>query len=137
MPFGIENLSSYVTWRRGDLTEWGFYRRVVEESGCWYMLDINNLYVSSMNHGFDPMEYLASVRWDRVLQVHLAGHLVRPDGLRHDTHDRPVCDEVWALYREAWRRGGPFPTLIEWDDRIPALDEVLAEAARAVQVRGG
>ena len=137
VPFGIENLSSYVTWRRGDLTEWGFYRRVVEESGCWYMLDINNLYVSSMNHGFDPMEYLASVRWDRVLQVHLAGHLVRPDGLRHDTHDRPVCDEVWALYREAWRRGGPFPTLIEWDDRIPALDEVLAEAARAVQVRGG
>lgn len=131
VPFGIENLSSYVRWGRDRMTEWDFLRAVVEASGTWYLLDVNNVYVSAQNHGFDPLAYLASVRWDRVLQVHLAGHLVRPDGLRHDTHDRAVDAEVWALYREAWRMGGPFPTLIEWDDRIPPLADVLAEVARA------
>jgi uncharacterized protein (UPF0276 family) len=135
VPFGIENLSSYVAWGRQPMTEWEFYRRVVDESDTWYMLDVNNVYVSSVNHGFDPRVYLASVRWDRVLQVHIAGHLVRPDGLRHDTHDRPICPEVWALYREAWAMGGPFPTLLEWDDYIPPLDEVLAELALARQAR--
>jgi len=65
----------------------------------------------------------------------MAGHLVRPDGLRHDTHDRPVCAEVWALYREAWALGGPFPTLLEWDDQVPPLPEVLAEVAKAASVR--
>lgn len=135
VPFGIENLSSYITWARDQLPEWEFYRQVVERSGCWYMLDINNIYVSSVNHGFDPHAYIASVRWDRVLQVHLAGHLVRPDGLRHDTHDRPICPEVWALYRDAWAMGGPFPTLIEWDDQIPPLSELLHELARAQAVR--
>lgn len=137
VPFGIENLSSYLAWGRSTMPEWEFYRRVVDESGTWTMLDINNVYVSSVNHGFDPRDYLASVRWDRVLQVHLAGHLVRPDGLRHDTHDRPVAPEVWALYREAWAMGGPFPTLLEWDEHIPPLADVLAEVARAREIRGG
>lgn len=135
VPFGIENLSSYVEWGRDRMPEWEFYRAVVDAADCWYMLDLNNIYVSSVNHGFDPMAYLASVRWDRVLQVHVAGHFVRPDGLRHDTHDRPVCAEVWALYREAWTLGGPFPTLLEWDDRVPPLSEVLAELAIAASVR--
>jgi uncharacterized protein (UPF0276 family) len=135
VPFGIENLSSYVAWGRDQMPEWEFYRQVVDASDCWYMLDLNNIYVSSVNHGFDPLAYLASVRWDRVLQVHMAGHLVRPDGLRHDTHDRPVCAEVWALYREAWALGGPFPTLLEWDDQVPPLPEVLAEVAKAASVR--
>jgi uncharacterized protein (UPF0276 family) len=135
VPFGIENLSSYVAWARDQMPEWEFYRAVVDEADCWYMLDLNNIFVSSVNHGFDPMTYLSSVRWERVLQVHVAGHLIRPDGLRHDTHDRPVCPEVWALYREAWRLGGPFPTLLEWDDRVPPLRDVLAELAIAASLR--
>lgn len=133
VPFGIENLSSYVGWKRDEMPQWEFYRRVVAESGTWYMLDVNNIWVSSVNHGFDPGAYLRSIRWDRVLQVHIAGHLVRPDGLRHDTHDRRVSAEVWTLYRDAWRLGGPFPTVLEWDDQIPTLDEILAEVALARQ----
>ncbi|WP_437315741.1 DUF692 domain-containing protein [Sorangium sp. So ce385] len=135
VPFGIENLSSYVAWERDTMPEWDFYRRVVEESGCWAMLDLNNIFVSSHNHGFDPREYLDGVPWSRVLQVHLAGHQVLPSGLRHDTHDRPVCDEVWSLYEEAWRRGGPFPTLLEWDAEIPPLPVALAELDKARRVR--
>ncbi|MEQ1504825.1 MAG: DUF692 domain-containing protein [Myxococcota bacterium] len=134
-PFGIENLSSYVSFHRDEMPEWEFYRRVVAESGCHYMLDVNNVYVSSVNHGFDPVQYLEAIDWDRVLQVHLAGHTRRPDGLLHDTHDHPVCDEVWALYRTAWKLGGPFPTLLEWDTRIPPLEEVVAAALRAREVR--
>ncbi len=135
VPLGLENLSSYLAWEGDRMPEWEFYRRVVEVSDTWYMLDVNNLYVSSVNHGFDPRAYLASVRWDRVLQVHVAGHAVRPDGLRHDTHDRGVAPEVWALYRDAWRMGGPFPTLLEWDDHIPPLDAVLAELDAARRAR--
>lgn len=136
VPLGIENLSSYLSWRRpGCLSEWEFYRQVVEQSGAWYMLDLNNIYVSSKNHHFDPQVYLRSVRWDRVLQVHLAGHLVRPDGLLHDTHDRAIVPEVWSLYRDAWRMGGPFPTLVEWDDQIPPLDTLLAVLHQARAVR--
>jgi hypothetical protein len=135
VPFGIENLSSYVTFRRDELSEWEFYRRVVAESGCYAMLDVNNVYVSSVNHGFDPVRYLESVDWDRVLQVHLAGHTRRADGLLHDTHDHPVCAEVWDLYRIAWRLGGPFPTLLEWDARVPPLADAVAEALRAREMR--
>lgn len=135
VPFGIENISSYVKFERDDLTEWEFYRRVVDQSSTWYMLDINNVFVNSINHGFDPREYLASVRWDKVLQVHIAGHEVRPDGIRHDTHDRPLCDEVWQLYAYAWELGGPFPTLLEWDAQIPPLDVALAEVNKAQRRR--
>lgn len=131
IPFGIENLSSYVSFTRDDMLEWEFYRAVVEQSGCWHMLDINNVFVSSRNHGFDASEYIAAVRWDRVLQVHIAGHQVRPDGILHDTHDRPVRAEVWDLYAEAWRTGGPFPTLLEWDAEIPALDDAVKELLTA------
>lgn len=135
VPFGIENISSYVRFERDDLSEWEFYRRVVDASATWYMLDINNVFVNSVNHGFDAHEYLQSVNWQRVLQVHIAGHEVRPDGLRHDTHDRPLCDEVWALYEYAWRLGGPFPTLLEWDAQIPPLPVALAELKRAELTR--
>lgn len=134
-PFGIENLSSYVAFRESTLSEWEFYTEVVRQSGCWFMLDINNVYVSSVNHGFDASRYLASIDYDRVLQVHLAGHTVEPDGTRVDTHDQPVCAEVWRLYAEAWRLGGPFPTLLEWDDRIPPMPEVLAELSKAREAR--
>lgn len=134
-PFGLENLSSYVEFARSTMTEWDFYTGVVREAGCWFMLDVNNVFVSSVNHGFDPRAYLAAVDFSRVLQVHLAGHSVEPDGTLVDTHDHPVRDEVWALYADAWRLGGPFPTLIEWDDHIPEMPAVLDELAKAKRVR--
>jgi uncharacterized protein len=135
VPFGIENLSSYVRYQRDDLPEWEFYRRVIEGAGCWYMLDINNVYVSSMNHGFSANEYLQSVLWDRVLQVHVAGHQLRADGIRHDTHDQAVCDAVWELYGAAWRCGGPFPTLLEWDAHVPPLAAAAQELNKAHRYR--
>ncbi|HMV69326.1 MAG TPA: DUF692 domain-containing protein [Myxococcota bacterium] len=135
VPFGVENVSSYVAWGDDEMPEWTFLRRVVEAADCGVLLDLNNVVVSAHNQAFSPLDYLDAVPWDRVLEVHLAGHEARPDGLRHDTHDRAVDDEVWALYAEAWRRGGPFPTLVEWDDAIPALDVVVAEARRARAIR--
>lgn len=134
-PFGIENLSSYVTFARSTMSEWDFYASVVREAGCWFMLDVNNVYVSGVNHGFDPERYLDAVDFSRVLQVHLAGHSREPDGTLVDTHDHPVPDPVWSLYQSAWRRGGPFPTLLEWDARIPPMPVVLAELARAMEFR--
>ena len=135
VPFGIENASTYLRFLDDDLPEWEFLRRIVDGADCGLLLDINNIWVSSVNHGFDPRRYLDAVPWQRVLYVHLAGHTTRPDGLRHDTHDRKVSAEVWALYREAWARGGPFPTLLEWDDHIPSLDDALAEVNHALEVR--
>lgn len=134
-PFGLENLSSYVEFAQSTMTEWEFYTEVVRRSGCFYMFDVNNVYVSSQNHGFDPETYLSAIDFDRVLQVHLAGHTREPNGTIVDTHDRPVADAVWALYRKAWEIGGPFPTLLEWDDAIPPMPEVLDELNRARTVR--
>jgi uncharacterized protein (UPF0276 family) len=99
------------------------------------MLDINNIYVSSQNHGFDPLEYLSAIDFSRVLQVHLAGFTREPNGTIVDTHDHPVCDAVWTLYKTAWQMGGPFPTLLEWDDRIPPMPEVLGELEKAKRAR--
>jgi uncharacterized protein len=134
-PFGLENLSSYVTFRRSSMSEWDFYSSIVVESDCWFMLDINNVYVSSQNHGFSATEYLAAIDFTRVLQVHIAGHVAEPSGLLVDTHDHPVADEVWKLYQHAWQLGGPFPTLIEWDDKIPPLPYVLEELKKAKEIR--
>ena len=134
-PFGIENLSSYVTFAASTMPEWTFYTRVAESADCWLMLDINNVYVSSVNHGFAPQDYLAAIDFSRVLQVHLAGHSVEPDGTIVDTHDRPVCAEVWELYADAYRRAGPFPTLLEWDANIPPMPVMLEELDRAREVR--
>jgi len=134
-PFGLENLSSYVQLTASTMSEHAFYSAVVREAGCSFMLDINNVYVSSQNHGFDPHEYLAAIDFARVLQVHLAGHSRLDDGTLIDTHDQPVCDAVWQLYASAWRQHGPFPTLIEWDAAIPPLPELLAELERAREVR--
>jgi len=131
VPFGIENLSSYLTWERDAMPEWEFYREVVERAGCSYMLDINNVYVSSVNHGFDPHAYLRAIDWSRVLQVHIAGHDTLATGMRQDTHDRVVDEDVWSLYRAAWQHGGPFPSLLEWDDKIPSAEILVAEVNRA------
>jgi uncharacterized protein (UPF0276 family) len=134
-PFGIENLSSYVEFQRSQMPEWTFYTSVVREAGCWFMFDINNVYVSSVNHRTDARAYLDAVDYSRVLQVHLAGHTRQPDGTIVDTHDQPVVDAVWDLYAHAWRRGGPFPTMVEWDASIPPMPDVLAQLARAREVR--
>lgn len=134
-PFGLENLSSYVEFRESTMTEWEFYTRVVEQADCSFMLDLNNIYVSSINHGFDPDAYVGAIDFTRVLQTHLAGHTRQPDGLIVDTHDRPICDDVWKLYAKAWTLGGPFPTLIEWDASIPPMPEVLAEVSKAKRAR--
>jgi hypothetical protein len=107
----------------------------VREAGCWFLLDVNNIYVSSVNHGFDPLAYLHAIDYSRVLQVHIAGHTREPAGNIVDTHDRPVSDEVFRLYAEAWKLGGPFPTLLEWDDQIPPMPEALAELAKVRSAR--
>jgi len=135
VPFGIENASTYLRFTEDDLSEQDFLRRIVDGAGCGLLLDINNVFVASVNHHFDSRAFLDAIPWDRVLYVHLAGHQRRNDGLRHDTHDRAVDDDVWALYREAWRRGGPFPTLLEWDDHIPTLDVAVGVLRRALEVR--
>jgi uncharacterized protein len=134
-PFGLENLSSYVEFGTSTMPEWDFYTAVVREAGCWFMLDVNNIYVSSENHGFSPQAYLPAIDFSRVLQVHIAGHSRQADGTIIDTHDHAVADAVWRLYADAWKLGGPFPTLLEWDDHIPPLADVLAELAKAPRAR--
>lgn len=135
VPFGIENVSSYLRYDGDDMSEWDFLTAVLEEADCGLLLDVNNIVVSAHNHGFSPATYLDAIPWTRVLAVHIAGHEVRPDGLRHDTHNRPVDDEVWDVYADAWRRGGPFPTVLEWDDHIPPFGDVVNHLQRARTVR--
>ena len=126
----LENVSSYVTYRHSALPEWEFLAAVARESGCGILLDLNNLYVNSVNHGFDPMEYLRSIPGEFVGQFHLAGH-TRMDGFLFDTHSRPVIEPVWNLYQEALKRWGPVATLIEWDEDIPPFEYLAEEAAQA------
>ncbi len=128
----IENLSSYVTFRDSEMTEWEFLSEVANRADCGILLDLNNIFVSACNHGFDPLDYLDAVPADRVKQFHLAGHSVLP-GVRLDTHDHPVCDEVWALHAAAVRRFGTIPTLVEWDDKIPPFPELAAVAREAAR----
>lgn len=122
----IENVSSYVSYRSSEIEEWEFYSAIVERADCLMLLDINNIYVSARNHGFDPSVYLSAVDPDRVQQFHLAGHTDNDDHVI-DTHDHPVRSEVWELYREALRRFGPVSTMIERDDNIPPFTELEAE----------
>src|SRR5690606_9038299 len=104
-----------------------------EEADCGILLDVNNVYVSAVNHGFDPRAYLDAIPADRVIQIHLAGHQTRA-GYLLDTHDDHVVDAVWALYRHAVARLGPVSTLVEWDAHIPPLDVVWGEAKKAAQI---
>jgi uncharacterized protein (UPF0276 family) len=126
----LENVSSYVTWRASTMPEWEFLTRVAERADCGILLDVNNIYVSARNHGFDARAYLAGVPAERVGQFHLAGHTDKGQWLL-DSHDAPVPDPVWDLYREAVRRFGPVPTLIEWDDNIPPLETLVGESRKA------
>ena len=132
VPIAVENVSSYAEYHASEMTEWEFLNEVVEDADCGILLDVNNIYVSSRNHGFDPFEYLHSVPAERVAQIHIAGH-TRYQKLILDTHDHPVIDPVWKLYAKATELAGPTATLLEWDDRIPSFDEVNNEALKAAQ----
>lgn len=126
----LENVSSYVSFRDSRLTEWEFLEAVAAESDCLILLDVNNIYVSSVNHEFDPHDYLNAMPAERVQQIHLAGHEDHGDYLI-DTHDHPVPDPVWDLYRAAVRRFGNVSTMIERDANIPPLEELCTELAAA------
>jgi uncharacterized protein (UPF0276 family) len=125
-PILIENPSSYVAFADAPMTEWQFLDAMCARTGCSLLLDVNNVYVSATNHGFDPLEYLGGIPADRVHQIHLAGHSQGRE-LLIDTHDRPVPARVWALYEAALARVGPVATMIERDDDIPPLAELLDE----------
>ncbi|ASU84728.1 DUF692 domain-containing protein [Nocardiopsis gilva YIM 90087] len=129
-PLVLENPSSYLEYTESTLTEWEFLARMAEESGCGLLLDVNNVYVSARNHGFDPDTYLRAMPAERVVQMHLAGHTDRGTHVI-DTHDRPVAGPVWDLYRHALDRTGGVSTLLEWDDHIPPFPDLLDELARA------
>jgi len=126
----VENVSSYVTYAHSTMPEWTFLAALAEQADCGILLDVNNVYVSAVNHGFDPRAYLAGIPASRVGQIHLAGHSNHGTHLL-DTHDHPVPPPVWELYREAVRGIGPVSTLVEWDEDIPPLPDLLAEAERA------
>ena len=126
----LENVSSYVAYTDSRVSEWEFLSAVAERADCWILLDVNNVYVSAHNHGFDPLAYLDGVPSERVRQIHLAGHS-HNGSLIIDTHDHPVPNPVWDLYVEAVARLGPVSTMIERDDDIPPLQVLLEELARA------
>jgi len=129
-PMLFENPSSYVTFPEDELSEWEFLAEMSQRTGCYLLLDINNIYVSSRNHGFSSTEYLQGLPLNRVRQIHLAGHT--PGEIIIDTHDRPVSGDVWALYTEALAMiEQPVATMIERDDKIPALTELLDELCLA------
>lgn len=136
LPFALENLSSYVAYQQDQMPEWEFYSAVVEKADISMMLDVNNIYVSSRNHGFDPMEYINNIPMERVLQIHLAGHSDHGTYVL-DTHDDYVRDEVWALYAEVYPRTGGVSTLLEWDDHFISFEHTWKEALKAKQFQTG
>jgi uncharacterized protein len=129
----LENVSSYVAFRGSTMPEWEFLSEVARRADCGILLDVNNIYVSARNHRLDPLDYLAGVPKDRVGQFHLAGHSDKGRYLL-DTHDHPVPDAVWELYRQAVRRFGRISALVEWDDNIPPLEELVAQSRRAADI---
>jgi hypothetical protein len=129
----LENVSSYVSYHQSEMPEWEFVAALAERADCLLLLDVNNVYVSSVNHDFNPVEYLQGIPVDRVQQFHLAGHSNCGDYII-DTHDAPIIDPVWDLYAAAVRRFGNVSTMIERDDNIPELSELLAELAQARRI---
>lgn len=129
-PLVLENPSTYVTFGASTMGEAEFLARLAVEADCGLLLDVNNIYVSCRNHGWDAQAYLDAIPYDRVVQVHLAGHT---DHGTHciDTHSAPVCDPVWQLYAQAERRSSGRSTLLEWDEEIPSLEVTLAELEKA------
>lgn len=130
----VENVSSYLTYRHSEMTEWEFLAEIADRADCGILLDVNNIHVSAVNHGFNALDYINAVPIERVGQMHLAGYSDE-GGFLIDTHDHPVSDPVWELYAAAIKRFGRVPTLIEWDDKIPSFARLQKEAARAMEVR--
>lgn len=126
----IENVSAYLQYRHSTIPEWEFVAALAQRSGCGILLDINNIYVNAVNHGFDPLVYLRAIPAHAVEEMHLAG-FDRGEHCLIDTHGKPVHEAVWTLYRIAVQMIGPKPTLIEWDTDIPALEVLLGEASKA------
>ena len=133
-PLVLENPSTYLAFARSTMPEWEFLARLCDASGCGLLLDVNNIYVSGFNHGFDPRQYLDAIPADRVVQIHLAGHTHHGTHIL-DTHDGPAIDAVWDLYARLCARTGPVSTLFEWDASIPPLADVRAEAEKARPLR--
>ncbi|MBJ7448989.1 MAG: DUF692 domain-containing protein [Parachlamydiales bacterium] len=132
VPLALENLSSYLTFHENEMNEWEFYTAVVEKAGISMMLDVNNIYVSSRNQGFDTQNYLDAIPMDRVVQVHIAGH---KDYGTHclDTHNQKVIADVWELYAQVYAKTKGISTLLEWDDDFVSLVETCEEAFKARQ----
>ncbi|MGZ6989048.1 MAG: MNIO family bufferin maturase [Thermoanaerobaculia bacterium] len=133
-PLVLENPSSYLEFRASTMSEAAFFARLLEDADCGMLLDVNNVYVSSVNHGFDPVAYLDALPADRVVQYHLAGHTDKGTHLL-DTHSARMKKEVWGLYVHAIARTGPRATLYEWDEDIPSFATVHAEAKKALKYR--
>jgi len=135
-PLALENPSTYVEFAGASMREWEFLGRLAEESDCAILLDVNNIYVSAFNHGFDPRVYLAAVPFDRVVQMHVAGHTNHGTHII-DSHIGPVVDDVWRLFGDAYRLAGGTSVLLEWDAEIPSFEQTHAEALRARHFTGG
>ena len=129
----LENVSSYIEYRDSNATEWEFLAAIAEQADCLILLDINNIYVSSVNHHFDPLDYLNAIPTQRVRQFHLAGHKNCGDYII-DTHDAPIIDGVWSLYEQAVKRFGRIATMIERDDDIPEFPVLFAELQQAKKI---
>jgi hypothetical protein len=133
-PLALENPSTYLAFASSTMSEWEFLARLAGEADCALLLDVNNVYVSAYNHGFEAEAYIDAIPADRVVQYHLAGHTNKGTHIL-DTHSAPAIDEVWALYARACARTGPVSTLFEWDEAIPSFEEVRAEARKAARYR--
>lgn len=133
-PLFLENPSTYLEFTSSHWSEWDFLAELTERTGCGLLLDVNNVYVSAFNHGFDAMEYIERVPVGRVVQIHLAGHTHKGTHIL-DTHSDHVVEGVWKLYRRVYERLGGIATLLEWDEAIPSFDVVHAEALKARQYR--
>lgn len=129
-PLCLENVSTYVQFGQSEMREWEFISELARRTGCWLLFDVNNVYVSAFNHGYDALEFLNGIPSDRVIQFHLAGHSDMKNYVI-DTHDHPVRDEVWDLYEAALKRFGPVSTMIERDDHIPPLADMMQELDHA------
>ena len=132
-PILIENVSSYLTYKQSELSEWDFILEIVQQAGCYILLDVNNVYVSSVNHQFNPLEYIHSMPANRVAQIHLAGHANHGNYIV-DTHDAPIVQEVWDLYAATIRHLGAVSTMVERDDNMPPFTDLLHEINRAKSI---
>jgi len=132
-PILLENPTSYLAFGESAMTEWEFLGRVSEAADCGILLDVNNVYVSGYNNGFDPIEYVRGLPVDRVGEMHMAGHHALDGDLLLDTHEGPVPECVWAVYEEAVRRFGPVSTIIEWGLSAPSLEEMVDDCRRSAR----